>query len=128
MWVCSTHSGAHQLQDGHMHISIGQRISTLPDFEEDTVVMDENEPSSVQAHERREKAKPEKSAKMPSAEEASQMTLKSKQDQMAYLIQATMRIEKELATLTRNQESLERIIETKLYDLDQKVTEIQTAV
>ena len=39
-----------------------------------------------------------------------------------------MRIEKGLATLTQNQGSLERIIETKFYDLDLKVTEIQTAV
>ena len=39
-----------------------------------------------------------------------------------------MRIEKGLAILTQNQESLERIIETKFYDLDLKVTEIQTAV
>ena len=39
-----------------------------------------------------------------------------------------MRIEKGLATLTQNQESLEKIIETKFYDLDLKVTEIQTAV
>ena len=54
------------------------------------------------------------------------MFLKSKQDQLAYLIQATLRIEKGLATLTQNQESLERIIETKFYDLDLKVTEIQT--
>ena len=33
-----------------------------------------------------------------------------------------------MATLTQNQESLERIIEQKFYDLDVKVTEIQTAV
>ena len=37
---------------------------------------------------------------MPSAEEASQVFLKSKQDQLGYLIQATLRIEKGLATLT----------------------------
>ena len=65
---------------------------------------------------------------MPSVEEESQVFLKSKQDQLAYLIQSTLRIEKGLATLTQNQESLERIIETKFYDLDLKVTEIQTAV
>ena len=65
---------------------------------------------------------------MPSAEEASQVFLKSKQDQPGYLIQATLRIEKGLATLTQNQESLERIIETKFYDLDLKVTEMQTTV
>ena len=56
------------------------------------------------------------------------MFLKSKQDQLGYLIQATLRIEKGLATLTQNQESLERIIETKFYDLDLKVTEMQTTV
>ena len=56
------------------------------------------------------------------------MFLKTKQDQLAYLIQATFRIEKGLATLTQNQESLERIIETKFYDLDLKVTEMQTTV
>ena len=33
-----------------------------------------------------------------------------------------------MATLTENQESLERIVEQKFYDLDVKVTEIQTAV
>ena len=65
---------------------------------------------------------------MPSLEEAYQVFLKSKQDQLAYLIQSTLRIEKGLATLTQNQESLERIVEQKFYDLDVKVTEIQTAV
>ena len=33
-----------------------------------------------------------------------------------------------MTTLTQNQESLERIVEIKFYDLDLKVTEIQTAV
>ena len=51
--------------------------------------------------------------------------LKSKQDQLGYLIASTLRIEKGLATLTQNQESLERIVEQKFYDLDVKVTEIQ---
>ena len=54
--------------------------------------------------------------------------MKSKQDQLGYLIQSTLRIEKGLATLTQNQESLERIIEQKFYDLDLKVTEMQTTV
>ena len=90
--------------------------------------MDATHPTSVEAREKREKAKAEKAAKVPSAEEASQVFLKSKQDQLGYLIQATLRIEKGLATLTQNQESLERIIETKFYDLDLKVTEMQTVV
>ena len=39
-----------------------------------------------------------------------------------------MRIEKSLATWTQNQESLEWIVESKMYDLNVKVTEIQTIV
>ena len=90
--------------------------------------MNEEEPSSTQVQEKRAKAKAEKAAQMPSVEEASRVFLISKQDQLSYLIQATLRIEKGLATLTQNQESLESIVETKFYDLDLKVTEIQTAV
>ena len=92
------------------------------------MVMDEDEPSSVQAQAKREKAKTEKTAKMLTQEEASQYLLKSKQDQLGYLISSTLRIEKGLATLNRNQESLERIMEQKFYDMDVKVTEIQSVV
>ena len=88
-----------------------EHLPIYPEFEDNTVVMNENEPSSAQAHEKREKARVEKAAKMPTAEEASQVFLKSKQDQIGYLIASTLRIEKGLATLTQNQESLERIIE-----------------
>ena len=101
-----------------------EHLPLKPDFEDNIVVMNKNEPSSAQAHEKREKARVEKAAKMPSVEEASQVFLKSKQDQLGYLIQATLRIEKGLATPTQNQESLERIVETKFYDLDLKVTKI----
>ena len=72
------------------------------DFEDNTIVMDENEPSSMQAQEKKEKARAEKATKMPTAEEASQVFLKSKQDQLGYLIASTLRIEKGLATLTQN--------------------------
>ena len=99
-----------------------------PDFEDNTVVMDEDEPSSVQAQAKKEKARTEKAAKMPTIDEASQYLLESKQDQLGYLIASTLRIEKGLATLTQNQESLERIMEQKFYDLDVKVTEIQSVV
>ena len=79
-----------------------EHLPIYPEFEDNTVVMNENEPSSAQAHEKREKAKAEKAAKMPTAEEASQVFLKSKQDQLGYLIAYTLRIEKGLATLTQN--------------------------
>ena len=45
---------------------------------------------------------------------------------MTYLLLATQRIEQGLANLVENQESLERIVETKFHDLDVKVTEMGT--
>jgi hypothetical protein len=79
-----------------------EHLPLRPDFDDNTVVMNAEDPTSVEAREKREKAKAEKAAKMPSVEEASQVFLKSKQDQLSYLIQATLRIEKGLATLTQN--------------------------
>ena len=105
-----------------------EHLPLYPEFEDNTVVMNEEDPTSVQAHEKREKARVEKAARMPTVEEASQVFLKTKQDQLGHLIQSTLRIEKGLATLTQNKESLKRIIEQKFYDLDVKVTEIQSAV
>ena len=113
-------TGTYLLDKEHMPI--------YPDFEDNTIVMDENEPSSVQAQEKKEKARKEKAAKMPTQEEASEYFLKKTQEQLGYLIASTLRIEKGLATLTQNQESLERIMEQKFYDLDVKVTEIQSVV
>ena len=85
--------------------------------------MNEDDPSSVQAQEKKEKA-----AKVPTQEEASEYFLKNKHEQLGYLIASSPRIEKGLATLTQNQESLEIIMEQKFYDLDVKVTEIQSVV
>ena len=105
-----------------------EHFALSPDFEDNQVVMTENEPSSVQAQEKKEKARKEKAAKMPTQEEASEYVLKNKQEQLGYLIASTLRLEKGLATLTQKQESLERIMEQKFYDLDVKVTEIQSVV
>ena len=102
-----------------------EHLPMRPEFEDNTVVMDASHPTSVEAQEKREKAKADKASKIP---DPSAVNLKTKQDQLSYLLEAIVRIEKGLATLTRNQESLERIFETKLHDLDIKVTEIQSSV
>ena len=91
-------------------------------------MMTENEPSSAQVFAKKEKAKKEKAARMPTQEEASDYFLKNKQEQLSYLIASTLRIDQSLATLTQNQQSLERIMEQKFYDLDVKVTKVQSAV
>ena len=87
--------------------------------------MDASHPTSVEAQEKRDNAKAAKTSTIP---DASVVNVQTKQDQLSYLLEATARIEKGLATLTRNQESLERIFETKLHDLDVKISEIQTTI
>lgn len=47
---------------------------------------------------------------------------------MTYLLEATLRIERSLANLAKNKESLEQIVEDKMYNLDVKVIEIQSIV
>ena len=55
-----------------------EHLPIYQDFEDNQVVMNENEPSSVQAQAKKEKARIEKATKMPTMEEASQYFLKSK--------------------------------------------------
>ena len=56
-------TGTYLLDKEHMPI--------YPDFEDNQVVMDEDEPSSVHAQAKKEKARTEKGTKMPTMEEAS---------------------------------------------------------
>ena len=102
-----------------------EHLPMRPEFEDNVVVMDASHPTSVEAQEKREKAKAAKISKMP---DASAANLKTKKDHLSYWLEATVRIEKGLTTLTQNQESLDRIIETKFYYLDLKVIEIQTKI
>ena len=90
--------------------------------------MDASHPTSVEAQEKEEKAKAAKATKAASALDASIVNLKTKQDQLTYLLEANLRIEKSPANLTKNQQSLESIVEDKMYNLDVKVTKIQTIV
>ena len=88
--------------------------------------MDDSHPTSVAAHEQAEAARATAQTSRPSTSTAE--LPKTKNDQMTYLLLATQRIKQGLANLVKNQESLERIIETKFHDLDVKVTEMATDV
>ena len=77
----------------------------LPEFEDNEVVMDASHPTSVEAREKREKEKAEKAAQTSKVPDASAVHLKTKQDHLSYLLEATLRIEKGLATLTQNRGS-----------------------
>ena len=110
-------NGTYLLHREHLPLS--------PEFEDNEVVMDASHPTSVEAQEKAEKAK---AAKTASAPYDSILNLETKQDQITYMLEETLRIEKSVDNLTKNQKSLERIVEDKMYNLDVKVTEIQTIV
>jgi hypothetical protein len=105
-----------------------EHLPLRPEFEDDVVVMDPSHPTSAQAQEKIRAAAAAKEAQKASAPNAPIANLKSKNDQMTYLLEATLRIDRSLANLTKNQASLERIVESKIYDLDVKITEVQTIV
>ena len=105
-----------------------EHLPLRPDFEDNEVVMDASHPTCAEAQEKIERAKAAKAPNAASAPDASVANHKTKKYQLSYLLEATVGIEKSLATLTQNQESLDRIIETKFHDLDVKVTEIETVV
>ena len=105
-----------------------EHLPLFPGFEDNVVVMDPSHPTSAEAQAKMEAAKAAKATKEASAPSSSTAHLKTKTDQMAYLLEATQRIEQGLANLVKNQASIERIVETKFYDLDVKVTEIQMSV
>ena len=97
-----------------------EHLPLQPEFEDNEVVMDPSHPTYVEAQEEIQAA----AAKEATTPNAPIANLKTKQDQMTYLLEATLRIERSLAYLAKNQESLGRIVEEKMYNLDVKVTEI----
>jgi hypothetical protein len=105
-----------------------EHLPLRPEFEDNVVVMDPSHPTSAQVQEKIRAAAAAKEAERASAPNAPIAKLKSKSDQMTFLLEATLRIERSLANLSKNQASLERIVEAKFYELDVKVTEVQTIV
>ena len=63
------------------------------EFEDNEVVMDASHPTSVEAQEKREGK---------GRKDFQDANLKTKQDQLSYLLEAIVRIEKGLTTLTQN--------------------------
>ena len=105
-----------------------EHLPLRPEFEDNVIVMDPSHPTSAHAQEEIRKTQEAKAAQEAAAPNAPIANLKTSKDQMQYLLEATLRIERSLANLTQTQASFERIIETKFHDLDVKVTEIQTTV
>ena len=92
------------------------------EFEDNVVVMDASHPTFVEAQEKIQAAKAARAAQQAKTPNAPIANLKSKNYQMAYMLEATLQIERSLARLDKNQESLEQIVEEKMYNLEVKIT------
>ena len=82
-------------------------------------MMDDTHPSSATA---REVAEAARNAPGPPPQ------LKTRDEQMSFLVSTIRGMEKNIFEILLNQKSLERIVETKFHDLDVKVTELTTTV
>nr|XP_020185107.1 uncharacterized protein LOC109770807 [Aegilops tauschii subsp. strangulata] len=104
-----------------------EHLPLQPEFEDNVVVMDPSHPTFVEAQEKIQAAAAN-AAQKATTPNAPIANLKSKNNQMRYLLKATLRIERSLANISKNQEILERIVETKIHNLDVKITEVQSVV
>jgi hypothetical protein len=89
----------------HIHMLINSKVGTdtyllesehlplQPEFEDNEVVIDASHPTSVEAQEKAQTAVAARAEKEANAPNASIANLKSKKDQMTYLLEATPRIE-----------------------------------
>ena len=78
-----------------------EHLPLQPEFEDNVVVMDPSHPTSIEAPEKIQAALMTKVAKEASAPNAPIANLKSKNDQMTYLLEATLRIERSLANISK---------------------------
>ena len=69
-----------------------EHLPLRPDFEDNKVVMDASHPTCAEAQEKVESAKAAKVAMAASVPDASIVMLKTNQDQLSYLLEATVRI------------------------------------
>ncbi|KAI4973438.1 hypothetical protein ZWY2020_035699 [Hordeum vulgare] len=92
-----------------------------PEFEDNEVVMDDNDPNSAAA---RMAAEAEVARNRPPPVP----WLRTQVEQMAFLVSNVQGMEKNIQEIMQNQKSLERVVETKLHTMDLKVTELTTIV
>ncbi|KAI4999524.1 hypothetical protein ZWY2020_004113 [Hordeum vulgare] len=95
-----------------------------PEFEDNEVGMDDNDPSSAAARMAVEAAEAENARNVPPPVPQ----LRTQDKQMAFLVRSIQGMEKNISEILQNWKSLERIVETKFHDLDVKVTELTTTV
>ena len=96
-------------------------IILKPEFEDNEVVMDDNDPNSAAV---RMVAEAEASRNRPPPVPH----LRTQAEKMAFLVSTLQGMEKNIQEIMQNQKSLERVVETKFHNMDMKVAELTTIV
>ncbi|KAE8783779.1 pumilio-like protein 1 [Hordeum vulgare] len=107
---------AYQLDRPHLPLQ--------PEFEDNIVVMDDTHSSSATAREAAQAVAVEAARNAPTPPPQ----LKTRDEQMSFLISTIRGMEKNISEILLNQKNLERIMKMKFHDLDVKVTELTTTV
>lgn len=110
--------GKHAYLLDHPHLPLQQ------EFEDNEVVMDDNDPNLAAAR---------MAAQATEAEAARNMLppvphLITQAEKMAFLVRFVQGMEKDISEILENQKSLKRIVESKFHDLDVKVPMISASV
>lgn len=113
--LIDTKLGKHAYQLDRPHLPL------QPEFEDNEVVMDDNDLNSA-------------AARMATGAEAARNRpppvpqLRTQVEQMAFLVSTVQGMEKNIQQIMLNQKSLERVVATKFHNMDLKVTELTTIV
>ncbi|KAI5013153.1 hypothetical protein ZWY2020_028107 [Hordeum vulgare] len=110
--------GKHAYLLDHPHLPL------QPEFEDNVVVMDENDPSPAAARMAAQEAEPEAARNEPPPVPH----LRTQAEQISFLVSSVQGMEKNIQEILQSHKSLERVVETKFHDMDVKVTKLTTIV
>ncbi|KAE8795289.1 hypothetical protein D1007_29839 [Hordeum vulgare] len=94
------------------------------EFEDNEVVMDDNDPNSPVERMEVEAAQGEASRNRPPPDPQ----LRTQAKQMTFQVSFFQGMEKKIEEILESQKSLERVVETKFHDMDVKFSELKTIV
>ncbi|KAE8775642.1 hypothetical protein D1007_51812 [Hordeum vulgare] len=108
----------------HAYLVDGPHLPIQPEFEDNEVVMDDNDPNSAATRMAAEATEAEAARIRPPPVPH----LRTPAEKMAFLVRTVQGMEKNIQEIMQNQKSLQRVVETKFHNMDVKVTELTTIV
>ncbi|KAE8811133.1 pumilio-like protein 1 [Hordeum vulgare] len=105
----------------HAHLVDPPHLPLQPEFEDNEVLMDDNDPNSVVTR---------MTAHVDAARNRPPLVpqLRTPAEKMVYLVRTIQGMEKNIQEILQNHKSLERVVETKFHNMDVKITELTTIV